>query len=87
MKENKAKINCPTFRKQEPVIEDISAKINKDKESREKAVSAEELQKEVDVLLSCPDYDDKSVDCRNCRLITNLRKKTAALIIKAKKLA
>jgi hypothetical protein len=87
MKENKAKINCPTFQKQEPVIEDISAKINKAKESQEKAVSAEELQKEVDVLLSCPDYDDKSVDCRNCRLITNLRKKTAALIIKAKKLA
>jgi hypothetical protein len=87
MKENKAKINCPTFRKQEPVIESISAKINKAKESQEKAVSAEELQKEVDVLLSCPDYDDKSVDCRNCRLITNLRKKTAALIIKAKKLA
>lgn len=87
MKENKAKINCPTFQKQEPVIEDISAKINKAKESQEKAVSAEELQKEVDVLLSCPDYDKKSVDCRNCRLITNLRKKTAALIIKAKKLA
>jgi hypothetical protein len=87
MKENKAKINCPTFQKQEPVIEDISAKINEARESQEKAVSAEELQKEVDVLLSCPDYDDKSVDCRNCRLITNLRKKTAALIIKAKKLA
>jgi hypothetical protein len=87
MKENKAKINCPTFQKQEPVIESISAKINKDKGAQEKAVSADELQKEVDVLLSCPDYNDKSVDCRNCRLITNLRKKTAALIIKAKKLA
>jgi hypothetical protein len=87
MKENKAKINCPTFQKQEPVIEDISAKINKARGAQEKAVSAEELQKEVDVLLSCPDYDDKSVDCGNCRLITNLRKKTAALIIKAKKLA
>ena len=31
MKENKAKINCPTFQKQEPVIEDITAKINKAK--------------------------------------------------------
>jgi hypothetical protein len=87
MKENRPTINCLTFQKQEPVIEDISAKINKAKESQEKAVSAEELQKEVDVLLSCPDYDGKSVDCRNCRLITNLREKTAAIIIKAKKLA
>jgi hypothetical protein len=87
MKENKAKINCPTFQKQESVIKDITSEINSAKEVQEKAVSAEELQKEVDVLLSCPDYDDKSVDCRNCRLITNLRKKTAALIIKAKKLA
>ena len=87
MKENKTKIDCPTFQRQEPVIEDITAKINEAKAVQEKAVFAEELQKAVSVLLSCSDYDEKSLDCKNCRFIANVRKKTADLIIKTKKLA
>ena len=87
MEENKPKIGCKTFQKQELVIKDITDKINKAKGVQEKAVFAEELQKEVDILLSCPDYDGESLDCRNCRFIANVRKKTANLIIKAKKLA
>lgn len=87
MKENKAKINCPTFQKQEPIIKDITDSINRAKRVIEKAEFAEELQKEVEVFLSCPDYDGESLDCKNCHFIANLRKKTADLIIKAKKLA
>jgi len=86
-KEEVPKIDCPTFQKQESVIKDITDKINQAKGVQEKAGFAEELEKEVDVLLSCPDYDDKSLDCKNCHFIANLRKKTANLIIKAKKLA
>ncbi len=85
-KEN-AKISCPTFQKQEPLIEDITAKINNAKDVLEKAVFAKELQQEVDVLLSCPDYDEKNTDCNNCRFIANVRTKTAGLILKAEKLA
>ncbi|MFH2031692.1 MAG: hypothetical protein ABIJ40_13915 [Bacteroidota bacterium] len=85
-KKEEAKISCSIFQKQEKVIKDITDKINMAKGVREKATFAEELQKEVDVLLTCPDYDDKKLDCRNCRFIANLRKKTAGLIIKAKKL-
>jgi len=87
MKKTDSKINCPTFLKQEPMIEDITAKINGAKRVLEKADFAEELQKEVDVLLSCPNYDEKNADCSNCRFIANVRKKTAELVIKAKKLA
>jgi len=87
MPKEDATINCPTFQKQEPVIEDITAKINKAKDVLEKAEFAQKLQEEADVLLSCPDYDEKSADCGNCRLITDMRKKTTDLIIKAKKLA
>ena len=98
MEENKSKINphtknfgvgvnCPTFQKQEPVIKDITDKINQVKGVVEKARFAEELQKEVDVLLSCPDYDKEKLDCKSCHFIATLRKKTANLIIKAKKLA
>ena len=85
MEENKA-INCPTFQKQESVIKDITDKINGAKGVQEKAGFAEELKKEVDVLLSCPDYDGKSLNCKNCHFISNLRKKTSNLIIRAKKL-
>lgn len=87
MSKKDAKINCLVFQKQEPVIADITAKINNAEDVLEKADFAEKLQKEVDVLLSCPEHNEKSKDCSNCRFIANLRKKTADLVIKAKKLA
>ena len=87
MSKESAKINCSTFQKQEPAIENITAKINDAKDVVEKAEFAEKLREEVNILLSCPDYDEKSIDCKNCRFIANVRKKTADLIIKAKKLA
>ena len=85
MEENKA-INCLTFQKQEPVIKDITDRINIGETVLEKATFAEELQEEVNVLLSCTNYDEASINCKNCYFIANLRKKTANLIIKAKKL-
>ena len=86
MSKEDAKINCLAFQKQEPMLVDITAKINSAKGVLEKADFAKELQKEVDVLLSCPDYNEKSKDCGNCRFIANVRKKAADLVIKAKKL-
>lgn len=86
MEENKSKISCPTFQKQESLIKDITNKTNQAKGVLEKARFAEELQEEVNVLLSCTNYDKASINCKNCHFIANLRKKTAGLIIKAKKL-
>jgi hypothetical protein len=68
------------------VIKDITDKINQAKGVLERGRFAEELQKEAEVLLYCPDYDGKSLDCKNCHFISNLRKRTSNLIIKAKKL-
>jgi len=87
MDKDNPKINCPTFQRQEPVIKDITDKINKAKDIREKGRYAEELQKEVGILLNCQDYKKEILDCKNCHFIANLRKKTTDLIIKAKKLA
>ena len=87
MKENEAKIDCAVFQKRETAIEDITAKINRAEGVEQKAMFAPKLQKEVDVLLSCSDYDQSSLDCRNCRFIAILRGRTAALIMKAQKLA
>ena len=67
MKEE-AKINCQIFQKQEPAIKDLTDKINKAKGVREKAKFAEELQREANVLLSCPDYDKEKLECKNCHL-------------------
>ena len=86
-KEEVPKIDCPTFQKQESVIKDITDKINQAKGVLEKARFAEELQKEVEVLLSCPDYNKEKLDCDSCHFIAKLRKKTADLITKAKRLA
>jgi len=86
MSKEDAKINCPAFQKQEPVIKDITAKINNAKDILEKVEFAKKLQEEVNVLLSCPDYDEKSTDCNNCHFIASLRKKTARLITKAGRL-
>ena len=87
MDKKETSINCPTFQKQEIVIRDITNKINAIQGISGKAVFAEELQKEADVLLSCPDYKDTIPNCKNCRFIASLRKKTVNVIIKAKKLA
>ena len=87
MFEEESKISCPAFQKQESIIRDITNKINRAKGVLEKARFAEELLKEVNVLLSCPDYNGKKSDCKNCHFIANLRKKTADLIIRAKTLA
>ena len=87
MDKKEAKINCTTFQKQEPVIKNITEKINGAKGVKEKAKNALELQKEVDVLLSCSDYKEGSLDCGSCHFIANLRKRTANLIIKSEKLA
>ena len=87
MHKEDAKINCPTFQKQETVAKDITNKINAIEGVIGEAVFAEELRKEMDVLLSCQDYKDTSLDCKNCHFIAALRRKTTDLIIKAKKLA
>jgi len=87
MHKEEPKISCSIFLKQEPGIRGLTDKINNTKDVQEKARFAEELKKEVDVLLSCPDHKGENRDCKNCHFITNLRKRTADLIIKAKRLA
>ncbi|MCG2704298.1 MAG: hypothetical protein L6366_08010 [Candidatus Omnitrophica bacterium] len=87
MRKEETKISCLTFQRQEAVIRNLTDKINAVKIAREKALFAEEIQKEVDVLLSCAGYKKESLDCKNCHFIANLRKKTTDIIINAEKLA
>jgi len=38
------------------------------------------------VLLACEDYDEGTVDCRLCHNFSELRRKTATLVLKAGRL-
>lgn len=82
-----AQMACPIFQRHEPVIQDLTDRINKATDVREKAELARKLQEEVDALCSCPDRDEEDSDCNICRVIANVRMKTAGLIIDAAKLA
>ena len=87
MDKEQNKISCQIFNKQEPAINRITQEINKASGVKEKAWLAEELIKEVKVLLECPQHDGAKLDCMNCRTICQLRSKTANLVLKAGKLA
>lgn len=81
------KISCPAFNKQEPVLRHMTEEINKAHGPQEKNWWAEELLKEVKILLECPQHDGAKLDCMNCRTISELRSRTAGLVLKAGKLA
>jgi hypothetical protein len=80
-------INCSIFLSEEKVIKRLTKEINETKNVEQKAVKAQELIDEEDTLLSCKDYNAKNEDCKNCRIISDLRKKTAEIVVKAQKLA
>ena len=84
MAEPRPQINCPIFLKREWTIKQLTRDINEAKAVTEKAERAEHLKNEVEMLLSCEKYDQKNEDCKNCRIISTVRKETAELLIKAK---
>lgn len=86
MEEGSVKISCAIFQKQEQEVKALTDKINKAKGVSEKARYAGELQEEVNILLNCDGYSEARLDCKTCHTIANLRKATAGVIIKAKKL-
>lgn len=76
------KIRCPKFCQKESIIKKIIEKINQ-AQGQEKLKMAEKLRDEVGSLLACEDYGSKSLECQSCRLISQTRKKTAEVIIRA----
>ena len=83
MAKPKPEINCPIFLKREWTIKQLTRDINEAKAVSDKAERAVHLKNEVKMLLSCEKYDEKSEDCKNCRIISTLRRQTAELLLKA----
>lgn len=86
-KQEQNKISCQIFNRQAPAVNRITEEINKARGVQEKAWWAEELIKEVKNLLECQKHDGAKLDCANCRTISELRNRTANLVLKARKLA
>jgi len=61
----------------------LTQEINRARTAAEKAPWAQALTEAVNVLLACEQYDEGSLDCRLCRNFSELRRKTASLIVKA----
>jgi len=80
-------IKCAKFQAQENVITGLTVQINAAKTGTEKASEAKRLMEAVEVLLSCDDYSDRPPDCRYCRSFSQLRQKSAGMIVKAWPLA
>lgn len=83
--DRQASIHCPIglFPRQEEEITRFTQEINQARTAAEKAPWAQTLIEAVEVLLACEQYDEESLDCRLCHNFSELRRKTAALVIKA----
>ena len=87
--DRQAAIRCPVglFPRQEAEIVRLTREINQARTADERAPWAQELTDTVDVLLSCEHYDEDRVNCHLCRNFSELRHKTAALVVKAGRLS
>ena len=79
-----AEIHCPIalFDPQEIKIDALSMAINAAKTPFEKMSHARTLIDEVRILLECESYDRSNANCGFCRQFSEIRFKTASLIVK-----
>ncbi|MGO9023547.1 MAG: hypothetical protein ACLQIQ_04445 [Beijerinckiaceae bacterium] len=76
---------CPIglFQREEAEIESATGKINAAFSSVERALHARTIVEATKLLTSCTHFDPASLHCRLCRNFSNLRAKTAELLIQA----
>ncbi len=86
MQQGHDEISCSIFQQKEFIIRELTGRLNEVKDYQHKVELASDLLRYVDMLLDCLEYNADSLDCKNCRFISNIRKKTAGIIIKAKSL-
>jgi hypothetical protein len=87
MDEQTASIQCSFFRAQEERIQRLNTQINQARTVQTKAPLAEELSQAAQGLLDCEKYQGYSLDCAYCQQFSELRRKTAQLILVARRLA
>lgn len=82
---SKTGIKCPIglFESQEANIEPLMAALNAARTRSEKVPHARDVIDAADALLKCPSFDRANHNCALCRNVSELRLKTAILIVKA----
>ena len=82
-------IQCPIhlFERQEAEIVRLTGDINRARTAAGKAPHARALIAAVDVLLACEAHDAGNLNCRLCHDFSELRRKTATLVVDAAGLA
>jgi hypothetical protein len=83
-----ANIHCPIdlFPRQETEVSRLTEAINQARTAAGKVPFAEAMIETVHMLLACEAYDEGSMDCRLCRQFSQLRRKTAEVVVKAGRL-
>lgn len=76
-----SRINCPLFKKIQDRIGGSFKELDKLNNPRKKLAGLKKIIGAVGPLLNCPEYDDKSHVCKNCRTVAISQKSTAQLII------
>jgi hypothetical protein len=86
--ETQGNIRCPIdlFPRQEAQIVTLTRSINRAPTAAQKVPFAESLLEAVTVLLECSAYDEDNMNCSLCRRFSELRYKTARLVIAAGRL-
>lgn len=82
-------IECPInlFQEQEKKMQAIIHNLNQTKIIDEKASYANELQKEINVLLECKSYDENNTNCKSCQTVAGLRQKVVGVVLKTQQVA
>lgn len=84
---NNEVINCPFFDKNRSLLQASKRKINTTSRPIEKSIYAEDVEEIADRLINCHDRDDRRANCKNCKIVANLQKKSVEIYLAVNELA
>ncbi|WP_310619231.1 hypothetical protein [Flexibacterium corallicola] len=84
-----AQIDCPIgiFLGVERHVEQLTTALNQASKVEQKAQHAQQLTEALEPLLECQSYDHSNPNCSMCRQFSQLRQKTAAIVMQAARLS
>jgi hypothetical protein len=78
---NNVVINCPFFEKNRSLLLASKRKINTSGRPIEKSIYAEDVEEIAERLINCHDRDDRRANCKNCKIVANLQKKSVEIYL------
>ena len=75
-------ITCGKFQTKESICATLTEQVNAAQTIGQKAAKAQELIEVAEELLACEEYEEADLECHYCHSFSDLRQKTARLILK-----